>query len=209
VTNFFCRFGVPRELHSDQDRNCESQLLQEVVQYLGICRTCTIPLTHSGMAVEEGLKMCVSMHQTDWDKRPPFFLLASGMSIHDAHSQHLPTWCSGENCVCTATICCGLPRQGAAHCRLHHRSRGTAARHPSVYTSTLQGNQVECPPCPPSQICRIPGKIPRLHILQRNIFGEFLSILIHSSFTFRPVCLTRKPRLIYLVLCDVHELLVV
>jgi hypothetical protein len=27
VTNFFCRFGVPKELHSDQGRNCECRLL--------------------------------------------------------------------------------------------------------------------------------------------------------------------------------------
>jgi hypothetical protein len=31
VTNFFCRFGIPRELHSDQGRNYESHLLQEVL----------------------------------------------------------------------------------------------------------------------------------------------------------------------------------
>ena len=30
VTNFFCRLGVPMELHSDQSRNFESRLMQEV-----------------------------------------------------------------------------------------------------------------------------------------------------------------------------------
>ncbi|PNF33868.1 hypothetical protein B7P43_G07231 [Cryptotermes secundus] len=30
VANFFCRFGIPRELHSDQGRNFESHLLKEV-----------------------------------------------------------------------------------------------------------------------------------------------------------------------------------
>jgi hypothetical protein len=34
VTNFFCRFGVPRELHSDQGRNFESRLIQ-VLKRLG------------------------------------------------------------------------------------------------------------------------------------------------------------------------------
>jgi hypothetical protein len=29
VTNFFCRFGTPMELHSDQGRNIESRLLQD------------------------------------------------------------------------------------------------------------------------------------------------------------------------------------
>jgi hypothetical protein len=44
VTNFFCRFGIPRELHSDQGRNIESHLLQEVLQRLGVSKTRTTPL---------------------------------------------------------------------------------------------------------------------------------------------------------------------
>jgi hypothetical protein len=34
VRNFFCRFGIPLELHSDQGRNFESHLLQKVLQRL-------------------------------------------------------------------------------------------------------------------------------------------------------------------------------
>jgi transposase InsO family protein len=44
VTNFFCRFGVPRELHSDQGRNFESRLMQEVLERLGVNKTRTTPL---------------------------------------------------------------------------------------------------------------------------------------------------------------------
>jgi hypothetical protein len=43
VTNLFCRFGVPRELHSDQGRNFESRLMQEVLQRLGVGKTRTTP----------------------------------------------------------------------------------------------------------------------------------------------------------------------
>jgi hypothetical protein len=35
VTNLVRRFGVPRELHSDQGRNFESHLIQGVLQRLG------------------------------------------------------------------------------------------------------------------------------------------------------------------------------
>jgi transposase InsO family protein len=44
VTNFFCRFGIPRELHSDQSHNFESHLLKEVLQRLGVSKTRTTPL---------------------------------------------------------------------------------------------------------------------------------------------------------------------
>ena len=44
VKNFFCRFGVPRELHSDQGRYFESKLMQEVLGRLGVRKTRTTPL---------------------------------------------------------------------------------------------------------------------------------------------------------------------
>jgi transposase InsO family protein len=69
VTNF-CHFGVPRELHSDQDRNFKSRLIHEVLQCLGVSKKCTI-LTHpqsDGMVecyiktVEEHLWKVVASH---------------------------------------------------------------------------------------------------------------------------------------------------
>lgn len=63
VTNFLCRFGVPRELHSDQGRNFESLLMQGKLQRLGISKTRTIPMHPQSdgmverqvMTAEEGL----------------------------------------------------------------------------------------------------------------------------------------------------------
>jgi hypothetical protein len=91
VTNFFCRFGVPRELHSDQGRNFESRLMQEVLQRLGVRKTRTTPLhpQSDGMVeryiktVEEHLRKVVASHHRDWDARLPVFLLAYRASTHD------------------------------------------------------------------------------------------------------------------------------
>jgi transposase InsO family protein len=84
VTTFFCHFGVPRELHSDQGRNFKSHLLQEVLQRLVVSKTRTIPLHQQsdGMVerliktVKEHLRKVVTSYQRDWDVRLPIFLLA-------------------------------------------------------------------------------------------------------------------------------------
>jgi transposase InsO family protein len=57
VTNFFCRFGIPRELHSDQGRHFESRLLQKDLQRLGVSKIRTTRLhTQSDGMVERYIK---------------------------------------------------------------------------------------------------------------------------------------------------------
>ena len=44
VEQFFTRFGVPGELHSDQGREFESEVFRECCQLLGLRKTRTTPL---------------------------------------------------------------------------------------------------------------------------------------------------------------------
>ena len=44
VEEFVARYGVPREIHSDQGRNFESALFQEVCRLLDLDKTRTTPL---------------------------------------------------------------------------------------------------------------------------------------------------------------------
>ena len=43
VGNFFLRFGAPEQLHADQGRNFESNVITELCKMLGIIKTGTIP----------------------------------------------------------------------------------------------------------------------------------------------------------------------
>ena len=43
VEQFICRYGCPKELHSDQGTNFQSAVFQEVCKLLGIDQTRTCP----------------------------------------------------------------------------------------------------------------------------------------------------------------------
>jgi transposase InsO family protein len=127
VTNFFCRFGIPQELHSDQGRNFESHLLQEVLQRLGVSKTRTTPLhpQSDGMVeryiktIEEHLRKVVASHQRDWDERVPLFLLAYRASTHDTTGLTPAKLIFGRELRLPCDLLFGVtPRQGTTHYRL-------------------------------------------------------------------------------------------
>lgn len=91
VKEWICRFGVPQELHSDQGRNFESALFQNVCKVLGIRKTRTTALhpQSDGMVermnrtINRHLSKVVSDHQRDWDCFLHLFLLAYRSSVHE------------------------------------------------------------------------------------------------------------------------------
>ncbi|XP_076838708.1 retrovirus-related Pol polyprotein from transposon 412 isoform X1 [Brachyhypopomus gauderio] len=92
VNEFFCRFGVPETLHSDQGRNFESEVMGEVCKLLGISKTRTTPLHPQGDGLVERfnrtlatqLAMVTSRHQRDWDVRLPAVLLACRSAVQES-----------------------------------------------------------------------------------------------------------------------------
>ena len=79
MNEFICRFGVPRELHSDQGRNFESKVFAEICKLLDIEKTRTTPLhPQSDGQVERFNRTVVKMlrgkireDQKDWDLQLP------------------------------------------------------------------------------------------------------------------------------------------
>ena len=91
VDEFFSRFGVPYELHSDQGRNFESSIFKECCRILGIRKTRTTPMhpESDGMVErfnrtlgQELAKRCKD-EQENWDKHLPLLLLAYRSAEHE------------------------------------------------------------------------------------------------------------------------------
>ena len=91
VSQFFSRFGVPAKLHSDQGRNFESFVFQEVCTLLGINKTETTALRpqSDGMVERDNsylgneLTTFVQDHQKDWDLHLPLLLMSYCSAVHE------------------------------------------------------------------------------------------------------------------------------
>jgi transposase InsO family protein len=92
VCEFFCRFGTPLELHSDQGRNFESMLIKEVCELLYIKKTRTTPYhpQSDGMVERHNrtlatqLSMFVNENHSDWDEHIPMVLMAYRTAVHES-----------------------------------------------------------------------------------------------------------------------------
>ncbi|KAK3735802.1 hypothetical protein QZH41_007422 [Actinostola sp. cb2023] len=91
VDEFVSRFGVPRQLHSDQGRNFISAVFTKMCALLGINKTRTTALhpQSDGMVerynktLESMLAKFTSEHQRDWDEHLPLLMMAYRTSIHE------------------------------------------------------------------------------------------------------------------------------
>lgn len=92
MTEFITFFGVPRQLHSDQGRQFEANLFQEVCRLLGIDKTRTTPYRpqSDGMVerfnrtIQQMLKHFVNDNRDDWDDHLPYLMMAYRASQHDS-----------------------------------------------------------------------------------------------------------------------------
>jgi len=91
VDNFFCRFGIPQSLHSDQGRDFESKLFQEMCQLLDIDKTRTTPwhpqsdgmVERFNRTLQTLLKQTIQQNQEDWDQHIAVCCMAYRSSVHD------------------------------------------------------------------------------------------------------------------------------
>ncbi|MCG8033694.1 MAG: DDE-type integrase/transposase/recombinase, partial [Candidatus Thiodiazotropha taylori] len=91
VEEILCRFGLPQTIHSDQGRQFESHLFQEMCKLLGIEKTRTTPYHPQSDGMVERfnrtlatmLSAYVSKNQKDWDEHLPYVMMAYRSSTHE------------------------------------------------------------------------------------------------------------------------------
>ena len=87
---FFARFGLPRQLHSDQGRNFESALVRELCSLTGVHKTRTTPFhprsdgltERANRTLLQMLRAVTDDHPQEWPSKIPTLLAAYRMSVH-------------------------------------------------------------------------------------------------------------------------------
>lgn len=92
VEQFVCRFGIPYQIHTDQGRQFESRLFQEMCSMLQIDKTRTTSfhpqsdglVERFNRTVEDMLSKFVSINQRDWETYLPLVMMAYRSSVHES-----------------------------------------------------------------------------------------------------------------------------
>ena len=119
VKEFICRFGIPYQLHTDQGRNFESELFQQMCSRLGIEKTRTTPgrpesdgmVERFNRTLEAMLSMFVAENQWDWDEFLPMLIMAHRSTPHDSTKYSPKMLMMGRESSLPIGVMMGIPRE--------------------------------------------------------------------------------------------------
>ncbi|VDI48927.1 Hypothetical predicted protein [Mytilus galloprovincialis] len=117
VSEIFCRFGMPLQIHSDQGREFESILFQAVCDKLGIDKTRTTPyrpqsdglVERFNRTLQKMLSMFVNKFRNNWDDLLPYLLMAYRATENDSTGVSPHKMLTGREMVYPLDIMAGNP----------------------------------------------------------------------------------------------------
>ena len=115
---FFARFGLPRQLHSDQGRNFEASLVKELCNITGIYKTRTTPFhprsdgltERANRTILQMLRTTTLQHPNDWSARLPSLLSAYRMTVHSVKGITPNFAMLGREVLCPCTLIAAPPQ---------------------------------------------------------------------------------------------------
>ena len=119
VTQFITRFGVPKQLHSDQGRDFESNLIQEICKLLQIDKSRTTPyrpqsdglVERFNRTLQNMLATLVNEHRNDWDDHLPYVMMAYRATKQDSTGCSPDLLMLGRECNLPIDVIAGTPPQ--------------------------------------------------------------------------------------------------
>jgi len=116
---FFARFGLPRQLHSDQGRNLESSLVKELCTLTGVYKTRTTPFhprsdgltERANRTILQMLRITTSQHPTEWPSKIPAILSAYRMTEHSTTHVSPNRAMLGREVLLPATLIAAPPEE--------------------------------------------------------------------------------------------------
>ena len=119
VEKFVSVFGVPRQIHSDQGSNFESQVFKEMCQILGVDKTRTTPyrpqsdglVERNQRTIQAMLSKFVASSQRDWDNYLPILTLAYNASVQESTGFSPSMMMFGRDVTLPVDLALGKPEQ--------------------------------------------------------------------------------------------------
>ena len=110
---FFSRYGVPLELHSDQGIQFESKLFQEICELLGIHKTRTTPFRpQSDKQSERNIRTLIKLiamvvdKQEEWAVHLLFIAMVYLATPYESKGSLQTLWCMDGSWACLSMLCC-------------------------------------------------------------------------------------------------------
>jgi len=145
---FFSRFGLPAQLHSDQGQNFESKLVQELTKLAGIRRTHTTPFHpqcdgQTERMIKTILQMlCATAHdnQSQWPGKIPAILAAYRMTKHKVTNTTPNFAMLGREVRCPTTLIAAPPEDTETPVQPFNQTflQNMRSAHEKIRTATRQ-----------------------------------------------------------------------